>query len=486
MRFERAAFDPLPAQKEALRKILQECATSELGARFGLDRVRSVDDMRSLAPTDYDSIRDASDRVYAHGRSAGAVFGRSAPLAFAMSSGTSGAPKRFPVTAAWLAAYRRSMLTMNAALLETSGAYEHFLGGRRIFLANSPYLETAPCGLPCGWMSGILFERAPWAMRRAFLPSVETLKEPDWEKKIRRLLEEARHADVRVAVGFPAGLRSFTEIALSHFGVRTLSEVWPNLRAVFFGGSSFSTAGRDALRRAWRGSDSKPFCSWENYSSTETLFGHAYREDWPGLVFSPFESFYQFKTSPDDTRFYQLHELEEGGLYHVFVSTQGGLVNYRMRDVVEITSRRPLTFRFSRREHDQVTIMGERITSRDAATAHATVMGPLGRGAEDYALYLEEGSPCRVVWVLPCRDDVALLDALDHALRNENTNYGSFRSSSFYGPPRAEIVSASVFHEYRERHLSRGTFKEKRIFQTRDAFIAECALGETFSGEPIQ
>lgn len=34
MRFERAAFDPLPAQKEALRKILQECATSELGARL--------------------------------------------------------------------------------------------------------------------------------------------------------------------------------------------------------------------------------------------------------------------------------------------------------------------------------------------------------------------------------------------------------------------------------------------------------------------
>src|SRR5436305_958351 len=66
-KMERTAFEPRRAQERALARILGECAGSELGRRFGLDRVRTLADLARLPTTDYESLRDASDRVFRDG-----------------------------------------------------------------------------------------------------------------------------------------------------------------------------------------------------------------------------------------------------------------------------------------------------------------------------------------------------------------------------------------------------------------------------------
>lgn len=462
-RIERAAFDPRAAQERALARILDECAGAELGRRFGLDRVRSLDELARLPPTDYESIREASDRVHRDG--ARGVFGRSPVVAFALSSGTTGAPKRLPVTLALLASFRWVTLAFQACVVDACGEWDHFARGRQLLLSNPGEIERAPSGLPCGYMSGIVLARAPRILRRRYLPSRPVMREPDWTRKLARICDEARGADVRVIGGFPAALKSLVETALDRFRVSSLREIWPNLRAVLFGGSPLGDGARAHLQRALTGG--APLHFWENYSAIESMFGHSFRRDWPGLAFNPLESVFLFGDSPEPARLRRLDELEAGERAFVFVTTLGGLVNWRMNDAVEITSRRPLTFRFAGRAFDQVSISSERITTADADEAFSAA----GSGS-DFALWLEEGPPARVVWALPSGgdDDAA---ALDRALCARNVGYARLRQSGFFAESRVERITVERFRAYRARNLHRGTFKEKKIFRDRSAFERE-------------
>jgi len=468
-RIERAAHHPRPAQEAALHKVLRACAGSTVGARLGLGRVRTLDDLTRLPPSDYQSIRADSDEVW---RSGGrGRFGAGPVLALALSSGTTGAPKRIPVTRAFLAAHRRTMFTLQAALLDGFRAWRELAGGRQLLLGNAARVETAPSGVPCGYMSGIVLQSSPRIMRRGFLPSPEILDEPSWQRRLQRILDEARGADVRLIGAFPAALKSLTEAARARFGVDTLDQVWPNLRVLFFGGAPLGGPLRDELGRRCRRDGRILF--WENYSAIEALFGHGFRPDWPGLVFSPFESVFLFSEA-EHGPLRTLDALEEGGRYHVFVTNQGALVNYRMGDLVEITSRRPLTFRVAGRAVDQVTILHERITTAQAERAFAEAL-PRAPSL-DFALYLRAGEPHRVVWVLPWEAEPAQLAALDGALGRANLDYGRLRQSGAYGDAAAERLEPPRFAAYREAHLHAGTFKEKKIFADRAAFSREYGL----------
>src|SRR5581483_305061 len=183
------------------------------------------------------------------------------------------------------ASFRRVTSAFQACVVDACGEWDHFAQGKLLLLSNPGAVERAPSGLPCGYMSGIVLSRAPRLMRRRFLPSERVMSEPDWQRKLARICDEARAADVRVIGGFPAALKSLAETALERFRVTSLREVWPNLRAILFGGSPLSDGARAHLARAFAGGE--PLHFWENYSAIEAMFGHSFRHDWPGLVFSP-------------------------------------------------------------------------------------------------------------------------------------------------------------------------------------------------------
>jgi hypothetical protein len=491
---ERAAFEPRPAQARAFEKVRVACAASEVGRRSGLQRARTLEDLRDLPASTYETIRDLAARVYEQGDPDGALFGGSGAVAIATTSGTTGAAKHIPISRALLASYRRSTRALGAALLHANSAWASAFAGKRLLLANSPETEIAPSGLRCGTMSGIVFTESPWLLRRTYLPRVETLKIPSWEARMIAILEACRGEDVRVIAGMPAGLKSLTEIALEHLGVDHLREAFPNLFAAFFGGTYLLEPARRYLARAWMGEHGPPLRFLENYSAVEAIVGHGFYPTWSGLVFDAYESVFQFRSPGESGDFLQLHELEPGRRYAIFLTTQGGLVNYRMNDVLEITSVAPLTFRFVGREHDEISLEGERFTPLQVERAHARVFGEHGgrQAAIDFVVWLEDTQPRRVVfglpdvapWVLtraptaaPPREDLAR--RLDEALQRENVTYAELRGTGFYADARVESIPATAFASYRHRHLPRGTFKEKRLFADRATFLSEFGLSSS-------
>lgn len=488
-RVERAAMDPRMAQEKALTRILGVGRDSALGRRFGYDRVSRLEDMKRLPFTEWSDYRDDVERVFVHGDAARNVFGKSPVVAIAFTSGTSAAPKRYPVTKATIASFRRSVMDIQGCVLTEFQAWGDLTTGKQIGLANAALTEKAPCGLPCGHMSGILTAASPKWVKRRLLPTETVMQEAKWEARMIRLLEEARGQDVRYVGGFTAALKSFAEVAIRHLGVNSLDQVWPNLRMLSFGGAPLSESTRSVLREMFVGGSRGPLFFVENYSSVEGMHGHTFRRDWPGLAWSAYENVYLFTEPGNDAKALLLHELEAGMRVSIAVTNPTGLVNYRLGDLVEITSHRPLTFRVVGRTYDQVTLSYERFTTDDIESAYSTFRHGRAEAPMDYAFWLSEGPPARVIWGLP-KLGSASVDAttanlgreLDAALRAQVVCYDELRRIGFYAAPIVEEVSNDIFGDYRFQNLHKGAFKEKKMFQDRGSFEREYGLSRPKQG----
>jgi hypothetical protein len=215
------------------------------------------------------------------------------------------------------------------------------------------------------------------------------------------------------------------------------------------------------------------------YSATEAQLGHTLDPWLEGMVFNPFENFYQFVEESSETLL-QLHELKKGGQYSVLVTTPGGLINYRMGDRIEILSERPLLFRMKGREKDEISIATEKINLLQLERALAQVSSDLGVPITDFVAWPEIGTPSRLVCGLSedlKADAAAISAALDAALGERNPSYKEMRGGNLiYGPLRIEKLPSTVFYRYQERNLDRGQFKPKHLFQSQDAFKREYGL----------
>jgi len=462
---ESAAMEPQAAQKRVLARLLPHVLNNEAARR--------------LPVTEYSVLKPGIESLYCG--QAGQT--RERILAFAQTSGSTAAPKRYPITPAFVRSYQRSTVLMNASFFHTTGEWDSLFHGKRLILAARPVVERSPSGHDVGFMTGIMAMRTPAWVRKHFLPGPDVLKLSTWEEKIERILKDARSEDVRMIGGVPPLVLTFTERALKKYGVRSLSEVWPGLGVLLYGGVALSSRMKAGFTRNWQGETGRKLFFWEMYAATEGQFGHTFHPDWPGMVFNTLETFFQFTEygSQATESMLQLHELERGKRYVVYVTTAGGLVNYRMGDVVEILSTRPLTFRVSGRESEELSLNGEKITPDQLESAVQLVSSE--RQVGDYVVWAEEGTPSRLIWAL-ASDEVRgvqpagtgpgherLAQALDQALSQVNPTYREMRVNDFlYRNPGLYLVSKDVFESYRARHLDQGQFKGKRLFQSRDRF----------------
>ncbi|MCC7440467.1 MAG: GH3 auxin-responsive promoter family protein [Bdellovibrionales bacterium] len=477
---EASAHDPRVAQDRALKNILALCGSGEAGCAWGLQGMRALEDLRELPTTAFPDVAPWVARVREEGRAGSGVFGRSRPLALGQTSGTTGESKRFPVTREFLASYRRSTHRLNAAYFASTGAWSEAATAKNLILAARPELGRGPGGLAEGFMSGIMSEAVPPWIRMRTLPSRALTREGEWDAKLDRVIDQATRHRVRLMAGVPPLMMAFSERALARRGARCLREIWPDLRTLYFGGLALSDAARERFREII---GRKDLVFWELYAATEGQFGHSLRVDLPGMVFTSLENVFTFTEWPRAGRVLLLHELRAGGRYSLRVTTPGGLVNYRMGDLIEVLSERPLTFRVCGRESDEISLAGEKIVTEQAEAALSYAAVRMGGRRPEYALWAEEGKPHHLVWALEgigLDESSTWMRFLDEGLRGANPTYSEMRKQDFiFAGPRLRPLEEGVFRDYRNRNLDRGQFKGRRIFVDERAFLSEVMGGES-------
>jgi hypothetical protein len=511
--FEAATNDPRAVQEAILRDILAEHA----GTHFGLDHrfasLRTVEDFRKTLPVaGYEAVEPYLARV--RKGETKALLSDPRIHMFALTSGTTATRKFIPVTARYLADYRRGWNLWGLKAFRDHQAVRM----RPIVQMAGDWDEfRTESGVPCGAVTGLTATMQKRIIRWLYcVPGcVGRIKDPqakyyvvmrlslprsvgmlvaanpstlinlartgDQEKE--SLIRDIRDGTLSGRLDVPAEVRRQVERKLKKHPerARELEEV-------------VSRTGHLYPRDAW----TRPFLlgNWTGGSVGAYLrhypryFGDNVVRD-VGLIASegrmtiPFASgttsgvldltshYFEFipegeAESPSPTVL-GAHEVEEGGRYFILLTTGYGLYRYHIHDLVRVTgfhNRTPLIEFLSKGAHF-ANITGEKLSEYHVTQAMAEVLRELDLNLTAYSLAPvwsneEDETPCYGLFVegsdLPGeRVGPSLARRLDERLCKVNVEYESKRASQRLGPIRLEALPAGFWSRWdRERLLRSG------------------------------
>jgi len=525
--FRRSCRHPADVQQRRLHDIVTANIETEFGRRHRFDRVGSVADYQSRVPVS--SYEDLQPYIAAAMAGQPHQLTRRAPVLFTMTSGTTGARKYIPMTAAERAAKRqRSRLWVSAFFHDHPAA-----AGGRVLSMVSPEIEShAPNGTPCGAESGHFYRTMPGAVRSMYSTPYDVFTLADYEAKYYTLLRIAAGHDIRclvtpnpstivllgerlaihtesiirdvhdgtlrVDLAVPGDLRASLRLradpdrarhleraaAASDTGALQPSLVWPHLAALgcWKAGSvapyltrfdryfAPHTPVRDLGYLATETAASVPLT--DNGAAGVAAIGTDVLEFYPADLEHP----------PAGPELLTVDRIDVGHAYKVVVTTAAGLYRYDMNDIVEVVDRYEQTpvIRFVQKGDGVVSLTGEKLAEIQVVAAVEDAFSPaLDPGAFIAAVAEMVDDLPQLTFLVEAdalgdTDGQAVIARLDRALGRHNVEYEAKRASGRYGPPVLRLVPNGQLDQYRHRMVDAGRadgqFKILRL--TADAAFA--------------
>lgn len=496
-RFVRAAQDIRRSQQAALERALQVVAGSDFARRFGLHRVRNMQDLRHALPLlYYEDYRPWIEQV-ADGHLTALLSPRQRLRMFATSSGTTARPKLIPVCDPFTADYRRGWLVFGLKMvLDHPGTITRAI----LQCTGRDDVERTRGGTPCGAITGLLARTQPRIVRRFYVGGTDVAAVSPAQARYYTLMRLAIVRDVSFAItANPATLIELarTVDALSEELIRdvhdgTLSETLvpdagqrtrlsrklrpdPNRAAELArlrraqGGLRPRDYWKPAFLACWIGGSMGQYrrrlADWWGplpvrdigLLASEGRVSIPVVDDTPvgvldvtagAFEFIPIESYHDA-----DPPTLEPHELEEGRDYAVVLSNTTGLLRYRLDDVVRVCGwqdQAPLV-EFLYRAGRVASVTGEKLTENQVVAAVRSTCETLRLPEFDFVLGPVWGDPPR--YRLTCCSPLpgAVGGALDDALGQQNEEYATRRSSNRLGPLEVREAPASAFRELDSR-----------------------------------
>ncbi|MBN2798142.1 MAG: GH3 auxin-responsive promoter family protein [Deltaproteobacteria bacterium] len=477
-----AALRPEQAQIKALARVLDAARGTELGARYRLDRVRTLRAFRAAVPVRLSAEHQADlDRVAAGEQG---VLTRHKVRALVKTSGTTGAPKLLPVTAPWAGLVADAQALWVLGMVREQGA---LATGKVLTTVGRAVEGHSAGGLPYGSNTGRMQGAQPWWVRLRYAVPAEVFELEDPELRHYVFLRLALAADVRSwTTANPSTLLAMARVA----------ERWNEaLRADLSDGtlSHGPAAGRDLRRFRWRlgrkralpegfrlgeawnlaavncwkggaapyflrmlpqALGAEPVVREAGISASEGYFGIPLHSSWAGGVAWTGGHLLEFLPL-DGGEARWAHEVEVGSEYRLVFSTTAGLYRYDIQDVVKVVGwygRAPLLV-FSRKDRDVLSVTGEKLTAAQVLEAVGQVLRPAPVGAA-LGVRMAERPVYRFVIEGSPREGVAA--ALDGALQRLNGEYASKRRTDRLAPPEVRWVAEGTFARHRAMAHARG------------------------------
>jgi len=518
-RFRSAVECARQKQDSLFEELVRRAPRGDFQRAYDFDRIRTYADYASAVPIQrYADLSPYIERVRN-----GDVTALFAPgtqiLMFALTSGTTAAPKYIPITQAVLEHWREGWSVWGLrALLDHHGS---FLRG--IVQITSPMNDhLAPGGMPCGAITGLLAATQRRLVRRYYTAPLAVADIRDAAAKYYTIMRMSIFRDVAFMVtASPATLLLLARAADDHREqiIRDVHDgtLWADLPISAATRAALAPrmpALPDAARRldqlAEQHGGLYPRHYWElmflahwtggtmglYMPLLKKYFGDAPSRD-IGLLASegrlsiPIEDgtasgilnvrshFFEFIPADEygtpSPRALQMHEVQEGGEYFLLLTNGSGLYRYDIGDRVRVTGRigqAPLIEFLSRDAHtssmageklteDQVVSAMRRVTD-GAPSSVEFVLAPRFGETPCYRLYVEGQGTCHAP-DLAARFDAALCDS--------NVEYAGKRESGRLGPVQIAELPSGVLAQ-RDRRL-----RESRT-RTSEQFKHQFLLGK--------
>jgi hypothetical protein len=494
-----------------LRKIRRH-QDSNFGRDYGLAELNSVDAYRRRMPVlTYEQHRPYISRVL-QGETTALFAPGTRVLMFAMTSGTTGEPKRLPITTDLFREYRAGWRLWGAGVY---GDHRRLLLTKTLQLTSDWQRYCAPCGIPCGQISGLAASSRPKVASTIFLlpPITGRIHDPATKHYTAlrlslssdrvgmivtanpsTLVEFARRADQQrealvrdihdgtLSCELPAEVREALTRRISrrnprrarelerlaeHHGALLPKHAWPNLSviAVWTGGSVGmflpkvtelfgSVAVRDHGLSASEGRMTIPLNDGSRAGILD--YCHHYFE------FIPVEE--QDSRQPT---ILEGHELAEGRDYFILMTTSGGLYRYNIQDVVRCVGfegQAPL-LEFMNKGKSFSNFVGEKLSEHQVVAAVQRSFRELGLSIDTFTLApAMDHMPRYVLLIEPHVHQgrtSELARSVQANLERMNEEYAEKSASGRLLPLRLGILPAGTWDQLRQQKTGpRGNFEE--------------------------
>ena len=274
---------------------------------------------------------------------------------FALSSGTSEAASKYiPVTKDMLRYFKRASVRQILAMAHYDLPKDHFqkgvlmIGGSTELEFNGTYYS--------GDLSGITAANIPSWFQGFYKPGKRISKYKDWESKLKEIVLNAKKWDIGIIVGVPAWVQILLERVIEHYKVKTIHDVWPNLRIYVQAGVSI-----EPYRKSIENLTAFPLIFSDSYLASEGFIAYQERPNPQqgmrlfldnGLFyeFIPFneQNFDQDGNPKPTATALTIKDVELGKDYALLLSTCAGAWRYLIGD----------TIRFTDLEHAEIVITG--------------------------------------------------------------------------------------------------------------------------------
>jgi hypothetical protein len=500
----RAVKQATRVQARLLERILAHAARTGFGRDYGLAGARTVEDLRRAMPiAGYERARPYIDRVM-RGET-GALFPAGTCIhMFAMTSGTTGAPKHIPVTGAILRSYREGWHVWGVrALADHRDAF----GAKFLQITSRLDEHMTPSGIPAGAMSGLMAAAQRSIVQRFYVMPPEGACAGDTATKYylacRLGLMDRRvwplTANPSTLLGLAKEMDRRKEDLLRDLADGTLSpdlaldaeprrRIAERLRPMPERAHELEAAVRasghlypkDAwelpLIGTWKGGTLSLYLRemptyWGDAPirdigliASEGRFSVPLQTEGSAGVLEVTGTFYEFvpeeEAESDRPAALLAHEVEVGRRYFLILTTPGGLFRYNIGDLVRVVGRlgeAPVIEFLNKGEH-VANLTGEKLTEFQVVTAVNACVARLGLEVRNYclaptwaevpyySLLVEETEA-------PAARAAEFASAVDLALRGLNIEYETKRKSARLRGVRVKTVAAGTWQAHDQREI---------------------------------
>jgi len=263
---------------------------------------------------------------------------------FALSSGTADASsKHIPVSKDMVKSIQRVTARQLLSMAHLNLPAEHFqttilmLGGSTHLNYNGTYYE--------GDLSGITTGTAPFWFQ-FFIKPGPVLKRKDWATKLDEITRNAKNWNIGIICGVPAWIQILFEKIIKHYNVKTIHDIWPNLRIYVSGGVAIGP-----YLSTFEKLTAFPLIICDTYLASEGFIAYQNVLDKEGAMqlitdnglffeFIPFteENFDADGNMLPDPQTFTVNQVEKGKEYALILSSCSGAWRYLIGDVIKFTS----------------------------------------------------------------------------------------------------------------------------------------------------
>jgi len=465
---KRSRIDPYKTQRKVLSKLLRKAQFTAFGEYYHFTKILHDKDIvsafrESVPIHDYNSMFQRWWYRSLNGEAFVCWPGRI--KYFALTSGTSEASsKHIPVTGDMIRAISKTSIRQLVSAVRYDFPIEFYqkgilmLGGSTHLNYNGTYYE--------GDLSGISAGNLPFWFQHFYKPGRRISKERDWSTKLEEIVRSAKGWDIGVIVGVPAWIQIILEKIITHYNLKTIHDIWPNLSVYVHSGVAF-----DPYIKSFEKLFDHPIIYNESYLASEGYIAYQTRQNAKAMEMvlnnGLFYEFIPFNDNNFDTEgnlkvnpeTLTIDQVEENKEYALLLSSCAGSWRYLIGDTIKFTSKKHHEIIITGRTKHFLSICGEHLSQENMNRAIKKLQDEFNIEIDEFTVAgIRYDSMFAHKWFLGTDDNInpqIARDKIDEYLKSLNDDYRVERIAAIKNVI-VEIYPTKVFFEWMKIHGKEG------------------------------